>query len=246
MDLRENSSDFCSELRSTTRVIHAESDRLVNLKLAVALTDVALYSDVLSQFYFVFRSIEDGLRRSRDGDDRIQALFLDQMLRTEAFERDLEFFLGPDWKSRVKPSAHAQAYCDRIFEVAETKPVLLVAYVHTMYLALTAGGQILKSLIKRTLGLSGEYGLSVFEFPDVKHQELRKLIVDRINSLELSQVEREAVVKEAQRIFELNNTLARDVRVSWKSSRRLVLFTSIIVAAICGCSYVLYSTLKKN
>lgn len=115
-----------------------------------------------------------------------------------------------------------------------------------MYLALTAGGQILKSLIKRTLGLSGEYGLGIFEFPDVKHQELRKLIVDRINSLDMSQVEREAVVKEALRIFEMNNTLARDVRLSWRSSRRLVLFTSIVVATICGCSYILYAVLKKN
>lgn len=115
-----------------------------------------------------------------------------------------------------------------------------------MYLALTAGGQILKSLIKRTLGLSGDHGLSIFEFADVKHQELRKLIVDRINSLDLSQVERETIVKEALRIFEMNNTLAGDVTLSWRSSKRLVLFMSTVVAAIFGCSYILYATLKKN
>lgn len=254
MDFQEKSSDFCSDLRRETRSIHAESDRLVNLKLAVALTDVALYADTLSQFYFVFRSIEEGLRRVKKtleegpgaGDGRIQALYLDPMLRTEAFERDLEFFLGPEWKQRVKPSTQAQAYCDRIFEVADTQPILLVAYVHTMYLALTAGGQILKGLIRRTLGLSGDNGLGIFEFSDLKHQELRKLILERINGLELSQVERDAIIQEAVRIFQMNNSLAANVKLSWRSSRRLALITLVVVAAISSCSYVLYAALKRK
>ena len=40
---------------------HEQSDRLVNLKLAVALTDLQIYVKVLTDFYFIFQTIEDQL-----------------------------------------------------------------------------------------------------------------------------------------------------------------------------------------
>ena len=55
-----------------------------------------------------------------------------------------------------------------------------------MYLALLAGGQIMKRIVKKTLGVSGDHGLDLFEFKTVNRTELRQQIKTLIDNLELS------------------------------------------------------------
>ena len=55
----EEFQDFCSELRVRTKQVHDESDRLVNLKLVVVLTDVRLWAQTISEFYVIFRTLEN-------------------------------------------------------------------------------------------------------------------------------------------------------------------------------------------
>ena|SRR5688572_13425235 len=108
-----------------------------------------------------------------------------------------------------------------------------------MYLALLAGGQILKRIIKKTLGLSGELGLSLFEFEDINRKELRKQILSIIDSLDLSRQEKDAIIEEKFRVFEMNNTLARNIKPSWKSYQRLAVISSAVFAAVSFCLYCL-------
>lgn len=127
--MQEEKSDFSSELRNSTKDVHDASDRLINLKLAVVLTDTKLYAEAIAEFYFVFRTIEECIDRLKD-DPRISQFYIKEMFRKEAFERDLQYFLGPDWSENIKPSIPAQAYCDRIYEITDTNPVLLIASVN--------------------------------------------------------------------------------------------------------------------
>jgi len=120
--------DFSSELRNKTKDVHDKSDRLINLKLVVVLTDTKLYAEAIAEFYFVFRTIEECIDRLKE-DPRIQQFYIKEMFRKEAFERDLEYFLGPGWSENIRPSIPAQAYCDRIYEIADTDPALLIASV---------------------------------------------------------------------------------------------------------------------
>lgn len=118
--------DFCSEMRDKTKNVHDRSDKLVNFKLAVVLTDTKLYGHVLSDFYAVFQTIENALYEHR-GHEHVGPLFFQEMQRSARFEEDLEFYLGTDWRAKVEPSAPAKAYCDRILHIAETDPSLLIA-----------------------------------------------------------------------------------------------------------------------
>ena len=119
---------FSDELREKSKEIHDASDKLINVKLVVVLTDKKLWAQALGEFYVVYRAIEDAVLRWRD-DPQLTPLLgiVENASRTAAFERDLQFYLGDNWRAVIKPSAHAQEYCARVTLLAEENPVLLVA-----------------------------------------------------------------------------------------------------------------------
>ena len=125
--------DFCEELREKSKEIHEKSDKLVQLKLAVALTNTTLYQQVLGDFHCVFQAIENGLKKNISH-PYIYGLWKKELERTELIERDLKYYAGLAWKDIVHPSDAALEYASHVQEIAETQPELLVAYVHTMYL----------------------------------------------------------------------------------------------------------------
>ena len=47
---------------------------------------------------------------------------------------DLEFYRGLGWKGTVKTSKIVQDYIDHIRAIADEEPIILVAYIHTMYM----------------------------------------------------------------------------------------------------------------
>ena len=96
-----------------------------------------------------------------------------------------------------------------------------------MYLALVAGGQIISRIVRKTLGLSGHNGLAIFHFEDVNRTELRKLIRDSINSLDIGRELKEGIVKEKMRVFQMNNAIANNVKPSLKSYKRLSVLAGI-------------------
>ena len=101
-------------------------------------------------------------------------------------------------------------------------------YAHSMYLALLAGGQIIKKIVKRTLGLQDDNGLAIFTFPEGKHQ-LKKQFMDNINALDLSREEKDRIIEEKLRVFQMNNAIASNVKASFSSSKRLLKFLFAIV-----------------
>lgn len=109
-----------------------------------------------------------------------------------------------------------------------------------MYLALLAGGQILKRIIKKTLGLSGELGLSMFEFEDINRKELRRQILSSVDCLDLSRQEKDAIIKEKIRVFAMNNALARNIKPSWQSYQRLAVISFAVFAVVSFSLYCLF------
>ncbi|ELU13716.1 hypothetical protein CAPTEDRAFT_26888, partial [Capitella teleta] len=225
---------FCSELKQKTQVIHDKSDKLVNWKLAVALTDTKLYGAVLADFYYVFKTIEDCVQRCGHVQHPIISPLADATVglhRAEAFEQDVSFYLGSDWRGHVQPSLPAKEYCDRIMEISEKTPILLIAYVHSMYLAILAGGQIIKKIIRRSLGLVGNDGLAIFEFSESEESrlKLKKILMDCINQLPLDREEKEEILVEKRRVFAMNNAIANNVQPTAKSFSRIIKIVLIII-----------------
>ena len=108
-----------------------------------------------------------------------------------------------------------------------------------MYLALLAGGQIIRRIVKKTLGIPGPDGLAVFDFPDdVNKKELRQHIIDGINQLHLSRDVKDAIIAEKIRVFQMNNAIARNVETSLRHYRRIMLFLLLFVVLLLLATYV--------
>ncbi|XP_014471385.1 PREDICTED: uncharacterized protein LOC106742702 [Dinoponera quadriceps] len=93
--------NFCEKMAKATRGIHAISDALVNAKLAFGFLDDSVWADGLLVFYEVFRYLEGAMIRLKN--TKIGLLPLGELQRTEAFERDLDHYLGKEWRKNYSP-----------------------------------------------------------------------------------------------------------------------------------------------
>lgn len=63
--------------------------------------DDSVWADALLVFYEVFRYLEGAMIRLRN--TKIGLLPLSELQRTEAFERDLDHYLGKGWRKNYSP-----------------------------------------------------------------------------------------------------------------------------------------------
>ncbi|CAD6991804.1 unnamed protein product [Ceratitis capitata] len=135
---------FTKELRKATKDVHRISDVLVNAKFALALSDDAVWYDGLLAFYEIYKYLEENLPEN---------LLPREFHRKIAFEQDLAYFLGKNWKETYEPRDSVKKYIVHLQEVNAKNKLLLFAYAYQMYMALMSGGQLLqkKRMIKRKL-----------------------------------------------------------------------------------------------
>ncbi|KAF9910452.1 heme oxygenase [Linnemannia zychae] len=174
------------ELRQKTKGLHGKTDRLVSLGL-FAVLDYQIYRQILLGFYYVFKTFEEEYERhvkttTTVGGQKlihpwVQHTYSPDLRRTEAFEADLAYFYGDDWKDHVQPSKQVQEYMDHIRDISKRQPEKLIAYPATLYLGLFFGGQITRSKIvksthffpsppEKKLGGENDDGIAIFTFRD--------------------------------------------------------------------------------
>lgn len=90
-------------------------------------------------------------------------------------------------------------------QIGQEKPEFLIAHAYTRYLGDLSGGQVLGRIAQKSMGLKSSEGLSFFAFPGVSSANLfKQLYRSRMNSVELTEEERNGVLEEAVRAFDLN------------------------------------------
>ena len=109
-----------------------------------------------------------------------------------------------------------------------------------MYLALMAGGQIMKRIVKRTLGVD-EAGLAIFDFQEVGKVQLKSQFKDSVNQLPLSRDQKDLIVAEKIRCFQMNNAIAQNVKATLSSYLRILKFLALLLLVICAiCLLLVY------
>lgn len=206
---------FCKQMRKATREVHTISDKLVNAKLAFGFLDNSVWADGLLVFYEIFRYLELAMVRWKHTE---LGLFLqDKLSRTEAFERDLEFYLGKEWRKDYSPRDSVAKYLIRLKEVENTDPILLLAYIYHLYMGLLSGGIILRK--KRQLmqkiwpfKRSETNGNNVTNFDNI--YELKRYIRDTMNKIGATMDEdrKNKLIEESKTVFVLNNEIIRSVK----------------------------------
>jgi len=242
----EEYPDFITELRKRTQAVHDKSDKLVNYKLALVLTDFRLWSEAICDFYYVYQAIENGMQVLQDHphiESLARLLMADGIRRTVAFDEDMQHYRGEKWRSEMSPSAPCKEYCDRVLKITQEDPTLLIAYIHSMYLALLAGGKIIKKIVKKSLGTSSEQGLAIFNFDTINSTELKHEVYDAINKLDIPRDVKNAIVEEKNRCFAMNNSIVNNIKPGIRHYARLLKLGGIFGLVVVLVMYLLYTVL---
>ncbi|XP_026674810.1 heme oxygenase 2 [Ceratina calcarata] len=213
----EEQNSFCKRMRKATREIHTISDSLVNAKLAFGFFDNSIWADGLLVFYEIFRYLELAMIRSKD--TQVGLFLREELRRTEAFERDLEFYLGKEWKKDYSPRESVTKYLIHLNEIEKADPILLVAYIYHLYMGLLSGGIILqkkRQLVRKAWPFKQIQTTSsnIIQFGDSSIYELKQYMRDTMNKIAdtLDEDTKDKLIEESKTVFALNNEIIRSVQ----------------------------------
>lgn len=195
-------TDLADRLRTATAAAHRAVERTPFIRRMLrGEATPADHLGLLTALLPIYGALEAGLARHR-GDPRLAWIDLAALRRAPAIARDLEHFTAP------RPAAvpAALAYADHLHALADTAPALLIAHAYTRYLGDLAGGQVLRKLAARSLGLSEGPGLEFYAFPG-DLDELRRAFRTGLASAPVDEREASAIVDEARLAFERHGEL---------------------------------------
>lgn len=219
--------DLAKQLKVGTKKSHsaAENTSFVASFLR-GVVDEESYKTLVSDLYFVYRAMEEEVRRLKNN-QFVKVVYFPELERELALERDVRYYWGPNWRAIITPSDSAQLYANRIRELGLKDPLLLVAHHYTRYLGDLSGGQILKGIAQKAMNLREGEGLHFYEFEQVEDtKEFKVKYRAALDTLELDQSQIDAIIAEANYAFKLNmyvfDELAGGKRDSWKAFFKVV------------------------
>ncbi|RLV91247.1 Heme-binding protein HMX1 [Spathaspora sp. JA1] len=214
---------LANRINQDTRSLHDKIDKEVTLKFAIALKNYKIFRQGLQAFYHVFDAIETSLYRQLEIDDEwtemLKQVWKPEIARKEKAQQDLMFYYDDRKEKFMNPVMPAQkAFVEHILNVTKEKPYMLFAYLHVMYLALFAGGRIMRSSFAKATGFypkkSGlghadviKLGANFFTF-DVADENLFRVIYKRDYELVtrngLTEEQKLEIIEESKYIFAQN------------------------------------------
>jgi len=268
-------------MKAATKDVHDQSDKKVNIKLAIVLTSKELYAEAISLFWPIYRELEAALEKHKDH-EQLKLLYpmLKILRRASRFEADMKYLVGNDkikaeqiMNRRIKchynhkksndndnnddntngnissnnndkmvvndevvfHPPELQEYIDTLRHFSKTNPILLIPYIFAMYGAITAGGYMIKRMVKTAFRLpstsstttsdsdennnnNNNKGVTMFviELENTKFSSPKALLneMKRIlnEDMELTIEEEDSILKEAPRVFIRNNALIETVK----------------------------------
>lgn len=186
--------------------------------------------------YYTYTAMEEEIERNKDHPHFAPLYFPAELHRHEALARDLQYFYGPDWQSEVSCSQATQRYVDRIHQVGQEDPVLLVAHAYTRYMGDLSGGQVLKKVAQRAMKLppTGE-GLEFYQFDAIHSAKaFKQLYRSRMNELELDMEIKKRLVDEAVKAFQFNMEVFEELEEIGKTIQEDVLDAGMPVHGAMG------------
>lgn len=207
-------SDLSEQIKAVTKESHVRAEN-TELMLSFQRGKVTMpqLKLLLCSLYEVYKVLEEEMDRNCHHPSVAPIYFPAELARLGTLEKDLEYFYGQDWREKVVVPAATRRYCHRLRQIGKENPEFLVAHAYTRYLGDLSGGQVLGRIAQKSMGLKGSEGLSFFAFPAVSSpNRFKQLYRSRMNSVELTEEERNGVLEEAVRAFELNIQVFDDLQ----------------------------------
>lgn len=206
--------DLSEQIKKVTRESHVRAEN-TGLMLSFQRGQVTMqqYKLLLCSLHEIYQALEEEMDRNSNHPGVAPIYFPAELARLEAIEKDLEYFYGQDWREKIVVPAATKRYSHRLRQIGKENPEFLLAHAYTRYLGDLSGGQVLGRIAQKSMGLKSNEGLSFFAFPGVSSPNLfKQLYRSRMNSVELTEEERNGVLEEAVRAFEFNIQVFDDLQ----------------------------------
>ncbi len=189
--------------------------------------DPEQYRQLLTNFYYVYQTMEDLIRDSAD--PAVKKIHYTELERVNNLERDLRYFYGPNWRSLQIPSEACNQYCHRLNQVAEETPYLLIAHHYTRYIGDLSGGQILRGIAQKALTPPLGEGLWFYDFPNISDTKgFKESYRTTLDSLGLDESQTNALIAEANYAFRLNMYMFDELQGNSTKSLFKILLNTIL------------------
>ena len=199
----DSATGLVGALRERTRVLHHRAERTGVIRaLLRGSASRQAYALLLRNLYPAYREMERGLERYWDL-PAVRAVARPALYRSRALIADLERLGGASWRRDLALLPAGRRYRDHIKAVAADDGRLLVAHAYVRYFGDLSGGQILKRLLSRTLGL-GPRELQFYSFPEIGDLDGFKAELGAALDRAAGEIgDPEATLEQAARSFEL-------------------------------------------
>ncbi len=206
------SSNLATKLREGTKKSHSMAENVGFVKCFLkGVVEKNSYRKLVANLYFVYTVMEEEMERQRQH-PIVSQIYYPQLHRQHSLEQDLCYYYGSNWKEQITPSVAAEAYMQRIREVSNTAPELLVAHSYTRYLGDLSGGQILKGIAQRAMNLSDGEGTAFYEFQDIPDDKAFKATYRQsLDELPVDEATADRIVDEANAAFGMNMKLFQEL-----------------------------------
>lgn len=200
-------SGLAKRLKEGTRVAHqaAEQVRFVHEFIKGNIKRES-YCQLLVNLHYVYQALEQEFDKHARHEVLEPIYFPVEIHRSEALAADVRFFCG---NQAIKPSAAAMQYVERLHDIGDTRPELLVSHAYTRYMGDLSGGQILKRALIRSFKLAdSDDGSQFYNFSAIEDlKAFKNRYRQRLDNLPADESLVVQMVEEANVAFELNRQM---------------------------------------
>jgi heme oxygenase len=220
-------SNLSQQIREGTKKSHtmAENTGFITCFLK-GVVEKKSYVRLLSDLYHIYSAMEEEFERHKD-DMIVSNIYFPELFRKKSLEKDLEYYLGYDWKERITQTQSCKEYVARIKEVSNENQDLLIAHHYTRYIGDLSGGQVLKNIAQSALEVP-DVGMNFYIFKDIEDEKVFKQDYrDVLDELPFDQNEINEIIKEANLAFKLNMNVFNEIEGNLISAIGKVLFSTL-------------------
>jgi heme oxygenase (biliverdin-producing, ferredoxin) len=205
------SSNLATKLRVGTKKAHTMAENVGFVRCFLkGVVEKNSYRKLVANFYFIYSAMEEEMAKHQNH-PIISKIDFPQLHRKHSLEKDLSYYYGVNWREQIQLSEAGEAYVQRIRELSEKEPELLVAHSYTRYLGDLSGGQILKGIAQTAMNLSEE-GIAFYEFEEILDEKAFKAKYRQaLDELPVDDATGDRIVDEANAAFGMNMKMFQEL-----------------------------------
>jgi heme oxygenase len=140
----------------------------------------------------------------------------------------MRYYFGNNWREQIELSPAGEAYVQRIRDISNNSPELLISHSYTRYLGDLSGGQILKNIAQRAMNLAEGEGTAFYEFQDISDEKAFKAKYRQtLDELPIDEATADRIVEEANDAFGMNMKLFNELEGNLIKAIGQMLFNSL-------------------